>query len=100
MKIIIDEFIESLKARQATENTLASYERDIVKFSDYFEKQGKKIFDLKRSDMQEYVEYLKQKIEDYINSDELDASFKADPIDPLKDIKDSFSGFEDIYNEY
>ena len=59
MKIIIDEFIESLKARQATENTLASYERDIVKFSDYFEKQGKKIFDLKRSDMQEYVEYLK-----------------------------------------
>lgn len=47
----------------------------------------------------EYVEYLKQKIEDYINSDELDASFKTDPIDPLKDIKDSFSGFEDIYNE-
>lgn len=47
----------------------------------------------------EYVEYLKQKIEDYINSDELDASFKADPIDPLKDIKDSFSGFEDIYDE-
>lgn len=47
----------------------------------------------------EYVEYLKQKIEDYINSDELDSSFKADPIDPLKDIKDSFSGFEDIYNE-
>ena len=47
----------------------------------------------------EYVEYLKQKIEDYINSDELEASFKADPIDPLKDIKDSFSGFEDIYNE-
>lgn len=47
----------------------------------------------------EYVEYLKQKIENYINSDELEASFKADPIDPLKDIKDSFSGFEDIYNE-
>lgn len=47
----------------------------------------------------EYVEYLKQQIEDYINSDELEASFKADPIDPLKDIKDSFSGFEDIYNE-
>lgn len=27
------------------------------------------------------------------------AFHKADPIDPLKDIKDSFSGFEDIYNE-
>lgn len=47
----------------------------------------------------EYVEYLKQQIEDYINSNELEASFKADPIDSLKDIKDSFSGFEDIYNE-
>ena len=30
MKIIIDEFIESLKERQASANTLASYERDIV----------------------------------------------------------------------
>ena len=48
MKIMIDEFIDSLKARQATENTLASYERDVIQFSDYFEKQGKKVFDLRR----------------------------------------------------
>ncbi len=60
MKIIIDEFIDNLKARQATENTLASYERDIIQFSDYFEKQGKKIFDLTKADMQEYVEHLKE----------------------------------------
>lgn len=59
MKIIIDEFIESLKTKKATENTLASYERDVTKFSNYFEGQGKKIFDLRKNDMQEYIEYLK-----------------------------------------
>lgn len=58
MKIIIDEFIESLKARQASPNTLASYERDIVQFNNYFEAQGKKIFDLTNEDMQEYVNHL------------------------------------------
>ena len=58
MKIIIDEFIDSLRARQASQNTLASYERDIVQFSNYFEKQGKKIFDLTKEDMQEYINHL------------------------------------------
>lgn len=58
MKIIIDEFIESLKARQASQNTLASYERDIVQFSNYFEAQNKKIFDLTSEDMQEYINHL------------------------------------------
>ncbi|MEG0872689.1 MAG: tyrosine recombinase [Clostridia bacterium] len=58
MKIIIDEFIESLKERQASQNTVASYERDIVQFNNYFELKGKKIFDLKKVDMQEYVDNL------------------------------------------
>lgn len=58
MKIIIDEFIESLKARQASQNTLASYERDIMQFSNYFEAQNKKIFDLTSEDMQEYINHL------------------------------------------
>lgn len=61
MKIIIDEFIDSLKARQASANTIASYERDIIQFCNYFETKGKKIFDLKREDMQEYIDYLKEK---------------------------------------
>lgn len=59
MKIIIDEFIESLKAKQASNNTIVSYERDIMKFSNYFEGKGKKIFDLTRDDMLEYIDYLK-----------------------------------------
>ena len=37
MKIIIDEYIESLKQRQASQNTLASYQRDLIQFNDYFE---------------------------------------------------------------
>lgn len=59
MKIIIDEFIDSLKARQASANTVASYERDIMQFSNYFEAKSKKIFDLNKEDMQEYIDYLK-----------------------------------------
>lgn len=58
MKIIIDEFIESLKSRQASANTLSSYERDIVKFDKYFKEKNKKIFDLTKDDMQEYINYL------------------------------------------
>lgn len=58
MKIIIDEFIDSLKTRQASPNTLASYERDILQFNKYFEDQNKKIFDLTKEDMQEYVNHL------------------------------------------
>ncbi len=60
MKIIIDEFIENLKSRQASQNTLASYERDIVQFNKYFEENGKKIFDLTKDDMQEYIKHLKE----------------------------------------
>ena len=58
MKIIVDEFIDSLKARQASQNTIASYERDIAQFCNYFESKGKKIFDLTSEDMQEYINHL------------------------------------------
>ena len=60
MKIIIDEFIESLKSRQASPNTIASYERDIMQFSNYFETQNKKIFDLTKEDMKEYINHLSE----------------------------------------
>ncbi len=60
MKVIIDEFIENLKSRQASQNTLASYERDVVQFNKYFEEKGEKIFDLTKDDMKEYIEHLKE----------------------------------------
>ena len=58
MKIIIDEFIENLEQRQASQNTLASYKRDLIQFNDYFETQGRKIFNLTKEDMKEYVNHL------------------------------------------
>lgn len=60
MKLIVDEFIENLKSKQASANTLASYERDIIQFSNYFENMSKKIFDLKKADMLEYIEHLEE----------------------------------------
>lgn len=58
MKVIVDEFINYLESRHAAKNTIASYERDITKFENYFESQNKKIFNLTREDMQEYLDVL------------------------------------------
>ena len=58
MKIIIDEFINNLKTRQASQNTLASYERDICQFDKYVTENGKKILDMKKEDVQEYINHL------------------------------------------
>ncbi|MEG2310366.1 MAG: tyrosine-type recombinase/integrase [Clostridia bacterium] len=58
MKIIIDEYVENLKERQSSLNTIASYQRDVLQFSKYFENKNKKIFDLTHEDMQEYVDHL------------------------------------------
>jgi len=58
MKVIVDEFISYLESRHAAINTIASYERDIIKFEYYFESQNKKIFNLTKDDMQEYLNAL------------------------------------------
>lgn len=58
MKVIVDEFINYLESRHAAKNTIASYERDIIKFDNYFESQNKKIFNLTKDDMQEYLDVL------------------------------------------
>lgn len=59
MRIIIDEFLTYLGNKNAAKNTIASYERDIVKFEQYFEEQGKKVYYLTSNDMEEYLENLK-----------------------------------------
>ena len=58
MRIIVDEFLSYLETKHAAKNTIASYERDIIKFEQYFEKKGKKVYYLTNEDMQEYLEYL------------------------------------------
>ena len=59
MELLIDEFIDDLINKQASENTVASYKRDILKFYNYFNNMSKKIFDLTRSDMNDYIDDLK-----------------------------------------
>ena len=61
MKDIIYDFIENLKQRQASHNTIASYERDIIQFNEYFEVNNKKIVDLTKEDMQDYINNLSMK---------------------------------------
>ena len=77
MKIIIDEFIDSLRARKASANTITSYERDVLQFNNYFEQQGKKIFNLTKEDMQEYVNHLMVKGKSNSTISRATASIKA-----------------------
>ncbi len=77
MKVIIDEFIDYLKSRKSSANTIASYERDILQFTKYFEEKNKKIFDLNKNDMQEYIEYLESKNKSNSTISRTNASVKA-----------------------
>jgi integrase/recombinase XerD len=61
MKVIIYDFIENLKQRQASQNTIASYERDVLQFNEYFASKNKKIVNLTKEDMQEYINELTTK---------------------------------------
>lgn len=60
MRRVVNDFIESLKNRQASANTLASYERDILKFSEYLDKTSKECFKLTQNDVLEYIEFLRE----------------------------------------
>lgn len=77
MKLIVDEFIEYLRSRQASANTVASYERDIVQFNNYFENKGKKIFDLTSEDMEDYIAYMKSQGKSNSTISRTNASIKA-----------------------
>lgn len=58
MELIIQDFIEYLKSRQVSKNTLQSYERDINQLSSYLEKLDKKMFEIDLEDLQKYIVYL------------------------------------------
>jgi integrase/recombinase XerD len=77
MKLIVDEFIEYLRSRQASANTVASYERDIIQFNNYFEGKGKKIFDLTSEDMKDYIAYMKSEGKSNSTISRTNASIKA-----------------------
>ncbi len=58
MELIIQDFIEYLKSRQVSRNTLLSYERDINQLATYFKDIDKKMFDATEEDLQKYIVYL------------------------------------------
>lgn len=58
MKLIIQDFIEYLKSKQVSKNTLMSYERDINQLASYFEKLDKKMFDATVEDLETYIAYM------------------------------------------
>ncbi len=58
MELIIQDFIEHLKSRQVSKNTLLSYERDINQLMIYFKSLDKKMFEATEEDLQKYIVYL------------------------------------------
>ncbi len=77
MRVIVEEFISYLETRHAARNTIASYERDITKFEHYFEDQNKKIFNLTKDDMQEYLNSLMLEGKSNATISRVSASIKA-----------------------
>ncbi|MBR1883451.1 MAG: tyrosine-type recombinase/integrase [Clostridia bacterium] len=77
MRVIIDEFISHLESKHAAKNTIASYERDIVRFEDYFESKNRQVYSLKKEDMQEYIDYLKSQNKSTATISRTSASIKA-----------------------
>ena len=58
MELIIQDFIEYLKSRQVSKNTLVSYERDINQLVVHLNQIGKKMIDATEEDLQNYVVYM------------------------------------------
>ena len=58
MELIIQDFIEYLKSRQVSKNTLVSYERDINQLVVHLDQVGKKMIDATEEDLQNYVVYM------------------------------------------
>lgn len=57
MKLIIQDFIDYLKSKQGSNNTLLSYERDINQLAKYLEDAGKNIINATEEDLQSYIAY-------------------------------------------
>ena len=58
MKLIIQDFIDYLKSRQVSKNTLVSYERDINQLVAHLNQVDKKMVDATAEDLQSYIVYM------------------------------------------
>ncbi len=58
MELIIQDFIDYLKSRQVSKNTLVSYERDINQLVAHLKQVDKKMIDATSDDLQSYIVYM------------------------------------------
>lgn len=58
MELIIEDFIDYLKSRQVSNNTLVSYERDIKQLLKYLKAMDKKMFEATTEDLEKYVIHM------------------------------------------
>jgi len=58
MELIIQDFIDYLKSRQVSKNTLVSYERDINQLVAHLKQVDKKMIDATSDDLQSYIAYM------------------------------------------
>lgn len=58
MELIIQDFIDYLKSRQVSKNTLVSYERDINQLVAHLNQVDKKMVDATSDDLQSYIVYM------------------------------------------
>ena len=77
MRVIIDEFLNYLESKNSAKNTIASYERDIVKFEKYFENKGKEVYYLTNEDMQDYLGFLEEEGKSNSTISRVSASIKS-----------------------
>lgn len=60
MKLIVQDFIDYLRSRQVSNNTVMSYERDINQFIKFIEDENNKLFSATEKDVKEYVDSMKE----------------------------------------
>ncbi|MEG0072972.1 MAG: tyrosine recombinase [Clostridia bacterium] len=58
MKLIVQDFIDYLKNRQVSQNTILSYERDINQLVKFLDNNNKELFDATEDDITKYAEYM------------------------------------------
>lgn len=58
MELIIQDFIDYLKSRRVSANTLVSYERDVKQLFKYLKQIDKKMFEATTDDIQRYIAFM------------------------------------------
>ena len=77
MKVVMNEFLKYLRDKNSAKNTIASYERDILRFIKYFKNKEKDTYFLTTEDMQDYLTILEEEGKSNSTISRVTASIKA-----------------------